>query len=103
MCIKHIYSYIHQYKGTEWVIVCYFDVLTRDFHSALLPPPPSLEPCTSLVWVNFSICKLNSVSHDIRQEELGLGVPFVLCLQLRRVRRTVRHLGLGETVFIFLS
>ena len=36
MCIKHIYSYIHQYKGTEWVIVCYFDVLTRDFHSALL-------------------------------------------------------------------
>ena len=50
MCIKHIYLYIHQYKGTEWVIVCYFDVLTRDFHSALLfAPPPSLEPCTMYI------------------------------------------------------
>merc|ERR1712113_1227752 len=30
--------------------------------------------------------------HDMRHDELGLGVPLVRCLRLARLRRTIRHL-----------
>ena len=41
--------------------------------------------------------------HDMRHEELGLGVPLVRCLRLARLRRTIRHLQYIQNTFLYFT